>query len=338
MICARTRPVREHDLRGAMIRAALACLLLGALSSAGVRATAASLLFVGNSFTYAQGSAVRFYRSDTVTDLNDTGIGGVPALFKSFADQAGIPYDVYLETEPGVGLDWHLEHKLPVIGRRSWDTVVLQGYSTLDKLKPGDPAVLIASVARMADALRAANPAVDIRLMATWPRADQVYDRFGAWFHRPIEAMAHDIRSGYDRAAAGTKSVRAVVPVGEAWIRAIHAGIADSNPYDGIDPGKIDLWATDNYHASTYGYYLEALTLFGDLTGRDPRSLGGNECSGFELGLTTDQIKGLQQAAFDQLQADGALNAGGAVSDLGTAKAGGAVKAAGGPTRCARGP
>ena len=59
------------------------------------------ILFIGNSFTFGAGSAVRFYRPDTVTDLNNLGIGGVPALFKSFTQQAGLDYDVYLETEPG---------------------------------------------------------------------------------------------------------------------------------------------------------------------------------------------------------------------------------------------
>lgn len=49
-----------------------------------------SILFVGNSFTFSAGSAAMFYRAETVTDLNNEGIGGVPALFKSFADQAGL--------------------------------------------------------------------------------------------------------------------------------------------------------------------------------------------------------------------------------------------------------
>jgi hypothetical protein len=68
-----------------------------------------SILFVGNSFTFGAGSSVRFYRADTVTDLNNEGIGGVPALFKSFTQQAGLPYDVYLETRGGSGIEFHLE-------------------------------------------------------------------------------------------------------------------------------------------------------------------------------------------------------------------------------------
>jgi lysophospholipase L1-like esterase len=269
---------------------------------------AGSILFIGNSFTFAYGSPVRYYRSDTVTDLNGGGQGGVPALFKSFAAQAGLSYDVCLETEPGVGIDWHLAHKLDVIGRRSWDAVIMHGYSTLDPKKPGDPAVLIASVRQMTEFLRAKNPKVDVRIMATWPRADQTYQPQGAWYGKPIEAMAHDVREGYDRAAAATPGI-ALVPVGDAWVRAMHSGVADPNPYDGIDAGKVNLWTYDNYHASTYGDYLEALVLFGAITGQDPRLLGEFECSGFELGLSAAQVGALQQVAFDQLAAEGTLSA-----------------------------
>src|SRR6266699_4276223 len=59
---------------------------------------APSVLFIGNSFTYGAGSPVRFYRAQTVTDLNGEGTGGVPALFKMFAAQAGREFRVSLET------------------------------------------------------------------------------------------------------------------------------------------------------------------------------------------------------------------------------------------------
>ena len=102
---------------------------------------------------------------------------------------------------------------------------------------------------------------------------------------------------------------RRVIPVGEAWTRAMQTGVADPNPYDGIDAGKLDLWTYDHYHGSVYGYYLEALTIFGTLTGRDPRSLGDSECSAYELGLSRPQVKALQQVAFDQLAAANAVKA-----------------------------
>jgi hypothetical protein len=278
------------------------------LSLAASPTLGASILFIGNSFTYAYGSPVRYYRADTVTDLNSSGQGGVPALFKSFTAQAGLTYEVFLETEPGVGVDWHVNHKLPLIGQRAWDAVVMHGLSTLDAAKPGDPSLLISSVRQMAEFLRTKNGKVDIRLMATWPRADQVYLNKGAWYGKSIETMAQDVRDGYNRAAAATGAIK-VVPVGDAWVRAIRTGVADPNPYDGIDADKLNLWTYDSYHGSAYGYYLEALVLFGHVTGHDPRSLGDNECSGFELGLSGAQVGALQQVAFDQLAAEGTLSA-----------------------------
>lgn len=264
-----------------------------------------SVLFIGNSFTFGYGSPTRFYRADTVTDLNNQGIGGVPALFKSFSDQAGLDYDVSLETQPGSGLDFHLENKLGVIGRRSWDQVVMHGYSTLDRNNPGDPSTLVSTTREMAEFLQNQNPEVEIFLTATWSRADQTYIDDRPWTGKPIEQMAQDIRTGYDKAAAAAPGVKSVIAVGEAWTRAMQSGAADPNPYDGIDLDKFDLWTWDHYHASSFGYYLEALVAFGSLTGLDPRSLGENECSAFELGFSRPQVKALQQAAFDQLAAEG---------------------------------
>jgi hypothetical protein len=281
--------------------------LILALGTTGA-AAGTSVLFIGNSFLFGSGSAVRFYRADTVTDLNDEGIGGVPALFKSFTQEAGLDYDVSLETRGGSGLDFHLANKLEAIGRRGWDTVIMHGYSTLDADKPRDPAKLVATSKQMADFLRAHNPKVDLYLMATWSRADETYPAKGAWAGQPIDAMAHDLRAAYDK-AAGAAGAKAVIPVGEAWTRAIQTGVADPNPYDGIEAGKLNLWTYDQYHASTYGYYLEALVIFGDVTGRDPRSLGPNECSAYELGLSRAEAKALQQVAFDQLASTGAVTA-----------------------------
>jgi hypothetical protein len=266
----------------------LAVILVGAASvfasDALLAQSRTQVLFIGNSFTYAAGSPVQFYRAGTVTDLNGEGVGGVPALFKSFADQAGLAYDVSLETRGGTGLDFHLAEKSGVILSRAWDTVVMHGYSTLDADNPRDPAKLIRTSKEMAELLRKGNAGVAIYLMATWSRADQTYPPEGAWAGQPIEA---------------------VIPVGEAWLRAMQAGVADPNPYDGIEANKVDLWTYDHYHGSTYGYYLEALVIFGALTGRDPRSLGDTECSAFELGLSRAQAGVLQQVAFDELARGG---------------------------------
>ena len=74
------------------------------------------------------------------------------------------------------------------------------------------------------------------------------------------------------------------------WPRAKRAGVADPNPCDAIQPGELDLWAFDQYHASLAGSSLEALVVFGSLTGRDR------------------EVKMLQQVAFDGLAAAGAIS------------------------------
>ena len=307
MLTSALQMIRDRTI--AVVKASMArALLVATMLLWAELAAAGSILFIGNSFDYAEGSPVQFYRADTVTDLNDEGIGGVPALFKAFSAQAGLSYDVYLETHPDAGLDWHLEHKSALLSQRPFDQVVMHGYSILDKDKPGDPTLLLSTVKQMSALLRARNPAVEVRLIATWPRADQLYTPKGAWAGKSAEAMAHDIRAAYDRAAAETPAVKAVIPVGEAWVRAIQQGIAAPNPYLGIGPGMVDLWTYDNYHASAYGYYLDALVLFGNLTGLDPRSLGANECAGFELGFSREQVSALQRVAFEQLKSSGTLH------------------------------
>ena len=276
--------------------------LIAALIGLSAHADAATrVLFIGNSFTYGHGSPVRYYRAASVRDLNLEGQGGVPALFKSFTQQVGLDYDVAIETRGGTGIDWHLNNRLSVITQKPWDVVVAHGYSTLDAQKPGDPTKLIETAKQLATVMQAQNPKVDVRLEATFPRADETYGSKGAWYGKTIGNMAQDVRKGYDLAAKSHPAIKGVIPVGEAWVRAMDAGIADNNSLDGVDAGKLNLWTYDNYHASTAGYYLKGLVVFGTLTQRDPRSLGGNECSGFELGLSVPQIKALQQVAYEQV-------------------------------------
>ncbi|CAN5279662.1 hypothetical protein BH09PSE2_BH09PSE2_22320 [soil metagenome] len=271
---------------------------LAAASSAG----AESVLFVGNSFTFGAYSPVWKYRAASVTDLNAGGVGGVPALFKLFASEVGLDYQVSLVTNPGIGLDYHWANNLAKIDR-AWDHVLLQSFSTLDRDKPGDPGLLTDYTARFTKVLKARNPAVDIELTATWSRPDMTYAGAGPWRGKPITQMADDLQRGYVAAARATPGVRGVVAVGEAFNAAVRPGVADADPYDGIDFGKVDLWAYDHYHASAFGYYLEALMIFGALTGKDPQSLGARETAAVELGFSAQQTQALQKVAHDQLSA-----------------------------------
>ena len=279
-----------------------ACLALAALTGS---AHAETILFVGNSFTFGEHGAAKHYRSGEVHDLNPPDangqtIGGMPAIFKEFTKEAGLTYDVSLETVGGKGLDFHYTQKLPLLDR-AWDVAVLQSYSTLNADKPGDPALLVEYTKKFDSQLHARNQAVKIFLDATWSRADLTYPDKTPWHCKPIQQMGLDVAAGYDAARKASPGIAGIVPVGLAWNRAFAAGVADPNPYDGIAAGQINLWAYDNYHASDFGYYLEALLVFAKVTGRDPLSLGPKEIVADDFGFSPEQATALQRIAHDEL-------------------------------------
>jgi hypothetical protein len=277
-------------------------LSLAATLLATTPATAGTILFVGNSFTFGANAPVRVLNADRVTDLNGESIGGVPGLFKRFADEAGLDWQVSLETSPGKTLGWHLAERRALIDRH-WDHVVLQEYSTLDPAAPGDGAATIADARRIAELLRARNARVAITLTATWTRPDQVFLLGKRWSGTPVQQMANDLRRVMDRAATAARAD--VAPVGQAFTCAIRSGAADANPYDGIDYTRMPLWSYDQYHASSYGYYLEALVVFARVTGVDPLTLGPGEAAAADLGFSSAETGALQQAAHDAIATDG---------------------------------
>jgi len=285
------------------IRGLAASLLLSSLPFL-ASAAPTTVLFVGNSFTYGDPAGgpnlVMPYNRANVTDLNGLNIGGVPGLFKAFTTEKGLSYNVSLETQPGVGLDWHYNNRLPLINQ-SWDHVVLQSFSTLDAARPGNPASLIQYSGLLANLLFGQNPNVDIHLDATWSRADQTYRPGGAFYGQSIYAMEKVVSAGYHAAEAANPHIDDVIEVGQAWARTWETGFADLNPYDGIDAGKVNMWAPDSYHASVFGYYLEALMFFGDITDMDPMTIGYDQVAR-DLGISAQQALFLQVLASQTLQ------------------------------------
>jgi hypothetical protein len=113
-----------------------------------------------------------------------------------------------------------------------------------------------------------------------------------------VTQMAMDLRKADDEVRELVPSITRIVPVGQAFNCAIARKIADPNPYDGLTSGEIDLWASDHYHASNFGYYLEALTIFAAVTHEDPRQLGPNELAAHDLGIEPRLAAELQDVAF----------------------------------------
>ena len=183
----------------------------------------------------------------------------------------------------------------------------MQGYSTLDPRKPGDAAAVTAAVRQLAAFLRVKNPAVELRLMATWSRADQTYEPKGAWYGKPIEAMAHDVRAGYDQAAKASPGIKAVVPVGEAWTRAMRdrCGRPQSLRWDRCRQDRSmgrrqlpcqHLWLLPGSPGAVRQHH-------------GPRSAltGRKRMFGLRIGLVFRAYRALQQVAFDQLAAEGVM-------------------------------
>jgi hypothetical protein len=93
------------------------------------------------------------------------------------------------------------------------------------------------------------------------------------------------------------------VPVGDAFQRAVDQGVARGSGFYAADAGSagIDLWWLDRTHASKFGSYLSALTLFGRLTGRDPMSLPEPEQAAADLGIDAATARQLRRVASQAL-------------------------------------
>eukprot|EP01037_Dinobryon_pediforme_P005563 gene5563-5618_t len=137
---------------------------------------------------------------------------------------------------------------------------------------------------------------------------------------QPMQQMASDLHNAFTNAAATTTalggSTVGVAYAGDAWITAMNIGLAVTNPYLTTNPAnQISLWDTDplqaccttpiGYHPSKYGSYLNALVLFDQITGVDPRTLGYEQAAQ-DLGISSDIAAQLQFAAAITVNAGGA--------------------------------
>ena len=146
----------------------------------------------------------------------------------------------------------------------------------------------------------------------------------------PIGAMASDLHNAYFGEAAAFNAANpngskvGVANAGDAWVTAIRLGLAEQNPYLINEPaGQIDLWDSDpllacctvpvGYHPSAYGDYLNALVLFGQITGINPETLlsefdpSNTSSAAYALGISAPVAQELALAAELTLAAQGAI-------------------------------
>lgn len=147
----------------------------------------------------------------------------------------------------------------------------------------------------------------------------------------PIAAMAADLHNAYESAAstynAGnpTASHVSVALAGDAWVSAIDQGLAQQDPFLVNEPtGEVDLWDSNpllacctvpiGYHPSVYGDYLNALVLFGQITGDNPETVADEfdpgsafyaDSASVALGISAPIAYDLAVAAEDTLRDGG---------------------------------
>jgi hypothetical protein len=136
--------------------------------------------------------------------------------------------------------------------------------------------------------------------------------------------MASDLHNAYVgeansyNAANPTASHLSVALAGDAWETAISLGFAEQNPYLVNEPAnEVDLWDSNpllaccttpiGYHPSTYGDYLNALVLFGQITGENPLSVAAEfdptntSSAAYALGISAPIANELAIAAEDTI-------------------------------------
>jgi hypothetical protein len=266
--------------------------------------------------------------------------GGVPGIFKALANQAGLQMDVRHSLRGGATLRGHMLNTNPAgwdlranIAAEKWDVVVLQGNSTEAVNRAGGDfgqfnayIGLLSRFIQVGDArsyresqlypggsnaLRTlpanpnANAAASIYLYQTWARPDLTYPVGSPYAGEPLETMTADLQSAYAQAATTHSGITAVVPVGEAFMRAVQGGMAWRDPYNPEKKGFDLYWHEDQFHPSGHGAYLSALVMFGALTRIDPASFGASERAARGMGVEPLQAMQLQSVASQQLRASG---------------------------------
>jgi len=271
-------------------------LLLMVLTTHGLFARP-EILFVGNSFTHGHADPAKSYHAAGITDANGTRMGGVPGIFKRLAELSGYPCEVTIEAVGGRAFDFHLKKHATLIADSRWDVVVLQDHSThpLPSAHGGHADAFLRDGDALHDLVLVANPDAKVLLYQTWASPTSA----GAnGYGGDLRAMQADLSAAYERLRR--RSARApdrpdfagVVPVGDAFGRAVAAGIAAAGPDTARDPDTFYLWSQrDHRHAGKHGSYLAAVLFFARIAGVDPLDLPADVA--VELGITpihADQI------------------------------------------------
>ena len=224
------------------MRLALFVLLI-AVSS--LLARADDILFIGNSFTFGA--------SAPVVRLN----GGVPKLFQAIARSKGKRVLTFSVTAGGKDWSYHLAQ--PVTGRmldaRVWTWVVLQDYSARPT-HDGNVRQFLQDGETFSDKIAQKSPHAGILLYETWARpAGSFYNgQPDHDFSGPAQMMA-ELHQSYGRLRDDLAAKNPDREVRVALVGTAFARVAALYP-------NLNLYASDQHHADSDGYYLAALVIY----------------------------------------------------------------------------
>lgn len=213
------------------------------------------VLFIGNSYTHA----------------ND-----LPGMVVALSAAGGRRIVTGMEAPGGCTLERHVREgrAARAIAAGPWDVVVLQEQSMLPVVAPGR---MLEWGPKLDEAVR--DRGSRVLLFQTWARAGQPD-------MQPPLAAAYDDLARVCNAARGGEGGVTVVPVGQAWQRALAAAPPPA------------LHVEDGSHPTAAGTYLAACTFYAVIHGKSPVGLPGRLA-----GLDEPTARMLQEAAREAVEA-----------------------------------
>ncbi|WP_269540602.1 Ig-like domain-containing protein [Cerasicoccus fimbriatus] len=249
------------------------------------------VLFLGNSFTHGSGGAK-----------------SVPVIFDALARGAGQedPTTV-MAAVSGKDYEYHYENHQAEIASQPWTHVVMQNYST-EPTHIGSVTDHMTYGTLLYGSIMANNPDTQVHLYQTWARSATHSLITGTSTPTSFEStdeMLGELVTNYQALADSLNADHPdnppvkVDPVGQAWNN------AGGNLHPS-DPNYIDLFAGDEYHGNSLGYYLSACVHYAAIYQASPVGLySTSEVIALGLNLNATEAAFVENIAWQTVVAAG---------------------------------
>lgn len=219
------------------------------------------LLFIFASFLYADTTKILFI-GNSYTYAND-----LPALFKNLSSSGGENVRTGISAPGGYTFQMHLNETttLDLIREGIWDYIVLQEQSQIPVIEYLRYNSMYPSAARLDSIINLYNPNSNTIFFMTWGRKNggqQCIDTSCSLVFTDFFHMQDSLKSSYTMISNIISAI--ISPVGEAWRTA-----RIIKPY-------VNLWEPDDSHPTLEGSYLAACVFYAKIFNRSPAGLSYN--------------------------------------------------------------